>query len=64
MTMAYRIISTRIGVPGEIWEPSEDVNIDALIDGGFVEKVSAPAPKSATKDNSNAAPDAHQNIEE
>ena len=63
--MAYRIISPRVGVPGAIWEPTEGVNVEALIDGGFIEETSHPkGAKSARKDTSNEAPDAHHNIEE
>ena len=63
--MAYRIISPRVGVPGAIWEPIEGVNVEALIAGAFIEQTSpAKGEKSARKDTSNAAPDAHQNIEE
>ena len=63
--MAYRIISPRVGVPGAIWEPTEGVNVEALIAGAFIEQTSPAKPgKSARKDTSNAAPDAHHNIEE
>lgn len=63
--MAYRIISPRVGEPGAIYEPSEGTNVDALIAGGFIEQTSpAKGAKSARKETSNAAPDAHQNIEE
>ena len=62
--MAYRIISPRIGAPGDVYEPAEGVNVEALIDGGFIEETSHPkGAKSARKDTSNEAPDAHQNIE-
>ncbi len=65
MTMTYRIISPRIGVPGDIYEPTDDTNIAALIDGGFIEQTgTTKGAKSARKDNSNEAPDAHHNIEE
>ena len=54
--MAYRIISERIGVVGAIYEPVEGVNIDALIDGGFIEEVPTGPGKSAK--NKTKAPDA------
>ena len=63
--MAYRIISPRVGVPGAIWEPTEGVNVEALIAGAFIEQTSpAKGDKSARKEPINEAPDAHQNIEE
>lgn len=63
--MAYRIISPRVGVPGAIWEPTEGVNVEALIAGAFIEQTSpSKGAKSARKDTSTEAPDAHQNIEE
>lgn len=54
--MAYRIISERIGVVGEIYEPVEGVNIDALIAGGFLEEAPTTPGKSAK--NKGKAPDA------
>jgi hypothetical protein len=32
----YTIISSRIGIPGDKFEPSDETNIDALIEGGFI----------------------------
>lgn len=43
--MAYRIISPRLGTPGDKYEPTEGVNIDALLEHGFVEEVKQAAPK-------------------
>ena len=43
--MSYKIISPRIGTPGEVFVPGEGVNIEALIAGGFV--VDTAAKKSA-----------------
>ena len=31
-----KIVSTRVGVPGDEFVPGEGVNIEALIAGGFV----------------------------
>jgi hypothetical protein len=42
----YTIISSRIGTPGDKFEPSEDTNIEALIEGGFI-KSDKPSTKSA-----------------
>jgi len=52
--MKYEIVSTRIGTPGDEYEPSEGVNIDALIAGGFIVQSPTKAPKGAkTKTDTN-----------
>ena len=52
--MKYTIISPRIGTPGDEYEPSEGVNIDALIAGGFIIQSPTKAPKGAkTKTDTN-----------
>jgi hypothetical protein len=43
--MTYKIVSPRLGTPGEVFVPEEGVNIKALIAGGFV--VDTAAKKSA-----------------
>lgn len=59
--MKYRIVSPRVGTPGEMYEPEIWVNLGALLDGGFIEPVD---PKSASdkpakaKVSKKAAPDA------
>jgi len=65
--MAYRIISPRIGTPGDLWEPEVWVNVHALVKGGFIESISdaetfdetvdTPKPPKA-KVTKKAAPDA------
>ena len=42
----YIIISPRIGTPGDIYEPQEGINIDALIEAGLV---STDKPKKSSK---------------
>jgi len=34
--MAYVIASPRLGIVGDTYEPTDDVNIEALIEGGFI----------------------------
>jgi hypothetical protein len=34
--MSYKIVSSRLGVPGDDFVPGEGINIEALIAGGFV----------------------------
>ena len=41
----YTIISELVGTPGEEFVPYEGINVDALIDGGFI-KSDNKAPKS------------------
>jgi len=43
--MTYKIVSPRVGTPGDEFVPGEGVNIEALIAGGFV--VDTAAEKSA-----------------
>ena len=62
MTMALRIISTRLGELGAIYEPSEGINIDALIAGGFLEDTHTAPGKPAK--NKTKAPDAANITEE
>lgn len=47
--MNYVIISDRIGIPGEPFEPTPGTNVQALIFGGFIAEVSTPKPKPASK---------------
>ena len=47
--MTYKIVSSRLGVPGDEFVPGEGVNIEALIAGGFV--VDTSAKKSAKVKN-------------
>jgi hypothetical protein len=42
----YIIVSPRLGTPGDVYEPEEGVNVDALIEGGFV---STDKPKKSSK---------------
>jgi hypothetical protein len=38
----YEIISSRVGEPGKEYVPSEGVNVDALIEYGFIKVKSKP----------------------
>jgi|DEB19_MinimDraft_3_1074340.scaffolds.fasta_scaffold85560_3 hypothetical protein len=42
----YIIVSPRIGTPGDVYEPQEGVNVDALIEAGLV---STDKPKKSSK---------------
>jgi hypothetical protein len=42
----YVIVSPRLGTPGDKYEPAEGVNVQALIDGGFI---STDKPKKSSK---------------
>ena len=42
----YVIVSPRLGTPGDKYEPTEGVNVQALIDGGFI---STDKPKKSSK---------------
>jgi hypothetical protein len=43
----YKIVSPRVGTPGEKYVPVEGVNIDALLAGGFIVK---DKPKTSKTD--------------
>lgn len=34
--MSYVIVSERLGTPGAEYQPAEGINIDALLDAGFI----------------------------
>lgn len=34
--MAYKIVSPRVGMPGDEYKPEEGVNLEALLAGGFI----------------------------
>lgn len=61
--MAYRITSPRLGELGAIWEPSEGINVEALLAGGFIEEVAPTPTKSARTKITTEAPDAEQTEE-
>jgi len=42
----YVIVSPRLGTPGDKYEPTEGVNVQALINGGFI---STDKPKKSSK---------------
>jgi hypothetical protein len=52
----YKILSPKLGTPGDVFEPADGINIQALIDGGFVEETHTTPGKSAK--NKTKAPDA------
>jgi len=52
--MKYEIVSPRIGIPGDNYEPADGVNVDALLAGGFIIQSPTKAPKGAkTKTDTN-----------
>jgi hypothetical protein len=42
----YIVISPRVGTPGDVYEPQEGVNVEALIAGGLI---STDKPKKSSK---------------
>lgn len=57
----YIIVSPRVGTPGELWEPIDGVNIDALIAGGFIRRVEyrepSPSHPKASRVKPKSTPD-------
>ena len=43
--MGYRITSERVGTVGDEYHPVEGVNLDALIEHGFIVETKTTAPK-------------------
>jgi hypothetical protein len=48
--MSYKIVSPRVGTPGEVFVPGEGVNIEALSAGGFVVDTAAKKSAKTTSD--------------
>ena len=44
--MTYKIVSYRVGRVGDIFEPVEGVNIEALLEQGFIEETNTTPAKS------------------
>ena len=44
--MNYVIVSERLGQPGTPFTPEEGVNVQALIDGGFIKTAAAKSAKT------------------
>ena len=52
--MKYEIVSPRIGTPGDTYQPTDGVNVAALLDGGFIKQSTVKVPKGAkTKSDTN-----------
>lgn len=44
--MKYTIISDLVGTPGNEFHPAEGVNVDALVEGGFIKETKPTKEKS------------------
>jgi len=54
----YTILCQRVGTIGDSFEPDEGINIEALLDGGFIaKKDNKTSSKSAKVNNSQQVPD-------
>jgi len=47
--MKYVVVSPRVGEPGSVFEPAEGVNVDALLEGGFIKAASKPKASDEPK---------------
>lgn len=56
--MDYVIVSPRVGTPGAAFVPPPGVNVDALIDGGFIKAAPKPAKSGKLTTETEGAPDA------
>ena len=50
--MAYTIIAENVGTPGEEYIPVEGINIEALLDGGFIKSDKSPRKSAKTVETS------------
>ncbi len=50
--MAYTIIAENVGTPGEEYVPVEGINIEALLDGGFIKSDKASTKSAKTVETS------------
>ena len=50
----YVIVSERVGIPGEAFTPDEGVNVDALVQHGFIKQA---GKKSAKMNNEDSEPE-------
>ena len=46
MSNEYEIISERVGEPGTTYTPAKGINVEALIAGGFIKKISRQNKKT------------------
>ena len=44
--MKYRVVSPRVGTPGDIYEPEVWVNLQVLLNNGFIEPAEDPATEA------------------
>jgi hypothetical protein len=47
----YKIVSPRIGIPGDEFVPVAGVNLDALLSGGFIIEIAKPKTAKPKGDN-------------
>lgn len=50
--MAYTIIAENVGTPGAEYVPAEGINIEALLDGGFIKSDKSTAKSAKTEETS------------
>lgn len=44
--MKYIIVSDLVGTPGDEYHPAEGINVEALVDGGFIKETKTPTSKA------------------
>ena len=49
--MSYKIVSSRLGVPGHDFVPGKGINVEALIAGGFVVDTGTKKSAKTTTDD-------------
>lgn len=42
--MKYKILNRRMGTPGDEWTPRPGINIQALLNAGFIIEIASPTP--------------------
>jgi len=49
--MTYLVASTKVGIIGKTYVPTDGINVQALLDGGFIVEQSTPKAKKPAKTN-------------
>jgi hypothetical protein len=52
-TESFEVVSERCGEPGSVFVAGEGVNVDALLNGGFIKKLSRQPKKAVTETEEN-----------
>ena len=46
----YVIVSERVGTPGDVYTPADGINVQALLDGGFITQKTSRQSKTTNEE--------------